>query len=71
MHKDTAEPKAIHQITPEEIVKLHGNKFSINTARRRIKNVVDKLSLDRNFITIKEYCDFYKLPILVVLKAVE
>jgi len=70
MSKNTKEPKAIHQITPEEIVNLHGGKFSINTARRRIKKVIYELGLDRNFITIKEYCDIYQLPVADVLGAV-
>mgnify|MGYP006946288702 CR=1 FL=1 len=70
MNKSKTEPKAIHQITPEEIVKLHGGKFSLNTARRRINRVIYELELERNFITIKEYCDIYKLPIADVLGAV-
>ena len=68
MHKDTAEPKAIHQITPEEIVKLHGNKYSIHTARRRIKEVLEANGLNRKFITIKEYSNFYNLPIDDILQ---
>ena len=70
MSKNAKEPKPIHQITPEEIVKLHGGKFSLNTARRRINKVIYELDLNRNFITIKEYCDIYQLALEDVLGAV-
>ena len=72
MYKDTAEPKAIHQITPEEIVKLRGGdeKINIRTARRRIKDVVKAYGLNRNFITIEEYSRFYNFPVNDILKSI-
>jgi len=64
-------PKPIDQITPEEIMKLHGNKFSIVTARRRIKKVITELKLKRNFITMEEYANYYNFPVNQILKAVK
>jgi hypothetical protein len=64
------EVKAIHQITPEEIQRLHGNKFSIDTARRRILKVRIEKKLKRKFITIDEYCEFYELPVNDVMKSI-
>ena len=73
MRKENNDPRSIHQITPEEVVKLHGgdNKISLDTARRRIRRVRTELNLNRKFITIEEYTEFYKLPIDVVFCSIK
>lgn len=71
MNKDSVSPKEIHQIMPEEVQRLHGNKFSIDTARKRISKVIKAKGLSRRFITMGEYSEHYELPINEVLNGVK
>ncbi len=52
-----------HMLTPENLVKIHGNNFSIRTAQRRIREVILSNKLNRGYITQGEYCEYFGIEI--------
>lgn len=51
---------SFEMITAAEIVKMHGEKFTVNTARKRIREVLKAKKIkNRSFITVQEYCEFF------------